>query len=199
MERRCLPFIDERHLERIGFGFKGAIVGGESRNLGEQRRGRKVRNARLFARSRELSHRSVSILPRVFVERGKKEGRRGGGARGKDRKKKKKERPRFNAKASCRKDLSAAYFPGHVRTFSISVERFFVPFLLPLSLSLLDPWKMADESGEAEGGKVGEREREREKGNAKFSSKASTRWIRFPSFSTSLVNELWSAVCAYVT
>lgn len=79
VERRCLPFIDERHLERIGFGFKGAIVGGESRNLGEQRRGRKVRNARLFARSRELSHRSVSILPRVFVERGKK--RRGGSER----------------------------------------------------------------------------------------------------------------------
>lgn len=163
MERRCLPFIDERHLERIGFGFKGAIVGGESRNLGEQRRGRKVRNARLFARSRELSHRSVSILPRVFVERGKKEGRRGGGARGKDRKKKKKERPRFNAKASCRKDLSAAYFPGHVRTFSISVERFFVPFLLPLSLSL-SPRPMENGRRERRGrGREGGRERERER------------------------------------
>ena len=175
MERRCLPFIDERHLERIGFGFKGAIVGGESRNLGEQRRSRKVRNARLFARSRELSHRSVSILPRVFVERGKKEGRRGGGARGKDRKKKKKERPRFNAKASCRKDLSAAYFPGHVRTFSISVERFFVPFLLPLSLSLSSTHgKWPTRAARQREGRW-EREREREKGNAKFSSKASTR------------------------
>lgn len=111
--------------------------------MGEQRRARKVRNARLFARSRELSHRSVSILPsgRVFVER-----ERGWRGRGEEKIERKKERrPRFNAKASCRKDLSAAYFPGHVRTFSISVERFFVP-VPPLS-SLLDSRKMADEGG----------------------------------------------------
>ena len=158
MERRCLPFIDERHLERIGFGFKGAIVGGESRNLGEQRRGRKVRNARLFARSRELSHRSVSILPRVFVERGKKEGRRGGGARGKDRKKKKK-----NGHVSMQKHPAARISP--LLIFPATFERSPLAssvssFLSPLPLS---PRPMENGRRERRGeGREGGRERERE-------------------------------------
>lgn len=117
--------------------------GGEGRNLGEQRRAT-VRNARLFTRSRELSHRSVSILPRVFVERG------GGGGKREEKIERKKERPRFNAKASCRKDPSAAYFPGHVRTFSISVERFFVPPSSPPPSSTLGKWPTRGEGGQRE-------------------------------------------------
>lgn len=89
--------------------------------------------------SRELSHRSVSILRRQFpTEGGEAEGE--GGEREKDERRggmigEKKTADasvrRFNAKVSCHKDLPAAYFPARVRTFSISVERFFVPLSFP--------------------------------------------------------------------
>lgn len=129
-------------------GLKGAIVE-EGRveiwgNRGEPERLETLASAR----SRELSHRSVSILPsgRVFVER-----ERGWRGRGEEKIERKKERrPRFNAKASCRKDLSAAYFPGHVRTFSISVERFFVPVPPSPPSSTLGKWPTREEAGEGQ-------------------------------------------------
>ena len=82
--------------------------------------------------SRELSHRSVSILRRQFPTGGgkrEKDERRGGMID--EKKAADASVRRFNAKVSCHKDLPAAYFPGRVRTFSISVERSFVPLSFP--------------------------------------------------------------------
>ena len=109
--------------------------------MGEQRRARKVRNARLFARSRELSHRSVSILPsgRVFVER-----ERGWRGRGEEKIEKKNEGHVSMQKHPAARISPLLIFPA---TFERSPLASSVSsFLSPLS-SLLDSRKMADEGG----------------------------------------------------
>ena len=107
-----------------------------------------VRSVRLYAFSRAFTSLSVDF-PREFSvrtrgrrKREKEEEKEGERERqretekewGEDRQKESSRAAlvrRFNANASCRKDLLAAYFPDRVRTFSISVERFFVPLPFP--------------------------------------------------------------------